>query len=79
VDRLAIAYALRDLKIQGRKGVLSEADRYAIADAVIIRADADNRRPWISQRSRHSLHLGLLSAGDEMVDLLVSRATALGV
>jgi hypothetical protein len=35
--RLAIAYALRDLKIHGRKGVLSEADRYAIADAVITR------------------------------------------
>jgi hypothetical protein len=35
--RLAIAYALRDLKIQGRKGVLTEVDRYAIADAVIIR------------------------------------------
>jgi hypothetical protein len=35
--RLAIAYALRDLKIQGRKGALSEADRYMIADAVITR------------------------------------------
>jgi hypothetical protein len=35
--RLAIAYALRDLKIQGRKGALTEADRYAIADAAITR------------------------------------------
>jgi hypothetical protein len=31
-DQLRLA-----LKIQGRKGVLSETDRYAIADAVITR------------------------------------------
>ncbi len=33
--RLAIAYALIDLKIHCRKGALSEADRAAIADHVV--------------------------------------------
>lgn len=35
--RHSIAFALGRPKIQGRKGVLSEQDRYAIADEVVAR------------------------------------------
>jgi hypothetical protein len=53
--RLAIAYALRDLKIQGRKGVLTEVDRYAIADAVIIRLTQSGDAATTMSGGRRSL------------------------
>jgi len=43
--REAIAYALRALKIHGRRGALTEDDRYAIADHAVaeLRKNGD---PW---------------------------------
>lgn len=43
--RHCIAYALRDLRIQGRKGILTEADRYAIAEHVVARL-REQRAQW---------------------------------
>ncbi len=42
---LALAYALRGTRLRGRTGVLSEEDRYAIAELVVagLRAHGD---PW---------------------------------
>lgn len=43
--RLAVAYALRDARVQGRKGALTEADRYAVADHVVTRL-REHGDPW---------------------------------
>ena len=44
--RFAVAFALRKLKIHGRKGVLTEEQRYAIGDHVVseLRRHGDPRK-----------------------------------
>ena len=42
---LALAYALRGMRLSGRTGALSERDRYAIAELVVARLRAHGD-PW---------------------------------